>query len=486
VHPVLFIILVLLAVIAGLLVVMVLRALGTPKVGAPGRLAPSALEKFAGVEEKLAEVVKIPTVSRFDESQEDSKPFKAFPDELEKLFPSVREHLRRDLVGNRAILYEWTGSNPSLEPAIFMAHYDVVPPGETAWTHPPFSGDIADGYVWGRGTQDTKITLTGALAAAEQLLSEGFHPARTMYFSFGGDEEVGGARGAEALAKALAERGVKASFLIDEGGMVADGMLSFADRPLALVGIAEKGYIDVELEAKGTGGHASMPPRSTAAGAVSRAVARLEAHPFPARLTYTVRSFLTLLSPYVPFGFRLLFRNTALTSGAVIKAFSASPTTNAMVRTTQAATMLSGSDKENVLPDRARAILNVRILPGESVASVLSRMSAIVARDGVTVKAAHEGFAVEPLPESPTDHEGYRAITAAMTASYPEAATVPFLFSAGSDTKHYNGITKAMYRIQPIRETPEDLKGVHGPNERITVENVRRCALFYYELIKSL
>jgi len=276
------------------------------------------------------------------------------------------------------------------------------------------------------------------------------------------------------------------TFLVDEGGIVADGMLAFADRPLALIGIAEKGYVDVELEALGAGGHASMPPRSTAAGALSRAVARLEAHPFPARLTYTVRGFLSELAPYVPFGYRMLFRNSSLAAFALIKAFSAGPTTNALVRTTQAATMLSGSDKENVLPDRARAIINVRILPGETVAGVLGRMSVLTARDGVSVKPAHEGHTVEPLPESPTAHEGYRAMRSALAAAHPEAAVVPFLFSAGTDTKHYSRIAQAMYRFAPIRQTPEDLKGVHGPNERILVENVRRCSLFYYELIKSV
>lgn len=485
-HPVLLIVVILLGLFLGLLAVMIARALTTPKAPARGCLPSSELERFAGVEDKLAALVRIQTVSRFEEEQEDAKPFRALPSELEKLFPSVRKHLRRDLVGNRAVLYEWTGTDSSRDPAILMAHYDVVPPGEASWAHPPFSGEVSDGYVWGRGSQDTKITLTGALAAAERLLEEGFQPARTVYFAFGGDEEVGGARGAAEIARALAERGVRASFLIDEGGLIEDGMLAFADRPLALVGIAEKGYIDVELEAKGTGGHASMPPRSTAAGSLSRAIARLEAHPFPARLTYSVKSFLSSLAPYVRFGYRVLFRNASLASGLLIRAFSASSTTNALIRTTQAATMLSGSDKENVLPDRARAILNVRILPGESVASVLSRMAAITAPEGVSVKPAHEGHTVEPSQESPTDHEGYRAIVSALAAAHPEAAAVPFLFSAGTDTKHYGGITKTAYRFAPIRQTTEDLKGVHGTNERISVENVRRCALFYYELIKSL
>ncbi|HRY81649.1 MAG TPA: M20/M25/M40 family metallo-hydrolase, partial [Spirochaetia bacterium] len=212
-----------------LLAVLAVRALGTPRAPAPGRLDPAALEPFAGIENKLAALVRLPTVSRFEAAQEDPAPFRDFPRELERLFPTVHARLRRDAVGDRALLYEWPGSDPALAPAILAAHYDVVPPGEIPWTRPPFSGDAADGFVWGRGSQDTKVTLTGILAAAERLLGEGYRPARTLFFAFGGDEEVGGARGAAALARTLRERGVKASFLSAEGGIVADGMLAFAD-----------------------------------------------------------------------------------------------------------------------------------------------------------------------------------------------------------------------------------------------------------------
>lgn len=485
-QPAFLAILVVLVPAVSLLAALTVRALGTPRAPAPGTLDPSALEPFAGTEDKLAALVRRPTVSRFEEAQEAEAPFRLLPGDLERLFPLVHTRLRRDAVGTRGLLYEWTGTDPGLATAILTAHYDVVPPGEILWSRPPFSGDVAEGCVWGRGSQDTKVTLTGILAAAERLLAEGFRPSRTVYFAFGGDEEVGGSRGAVALARTLRERGVRASFLVDEGAVVADGILPFADRPLALVGIAEKGYMDVELVATGAGGHAAMPPRSTAAGTLSRAVARLESRPFPARLTRTVRSFLSDLSPYVPFPLRLLFRSPGLSAFVLIKAFSAVPTTNSLVRTTQAATMLSGSDKENVLPDRARAVINVRILPGESAAGVLARMASVVARDGVTVRPAHEGLATEPLPESPKDHEGYRAVHAALQAAYPEAAMVPFLLSAGTDSKHYVKIVQAIYRIAPILQTSRDLEGVHGPDERISVENVRRCALFYHELMKAL
>jgi carboxypeptidase PM20D1 len=363
----------------------------------------------------------------------------------------------------------------------------VVPADDAElWSHAPFSGDIADGAVWGRGTQDIKLMLISSLDAAERLLAEGKAPERTIYFAFGGDEEVGGNRGAGRIGAWLEERGVKASFLLDEGGPVADGLLSFADRPLALIGIAEKGYVDVSLEAEGKGGHASMPPARTATGDLARAIVAVEARPDRARLGYTVRNFLDRLSPYVGFGYRVLFRNLWIASPIVKAAFAAGPTTNAMLRTTAAPTMLKGSPKENVLADKAWANLNMRILPGQTIAENLERISRLVAKTGVKVSVRRPEQNVEPLPESPVDHEGFRAIESALAASFPDAAALPFLLSGGTDTKHYKDVAEALYRFSPVKQTSEDLAGIHGRNEHVGVSNLRRCALFYKRLIASL
>ncbi|PKL26367.1 MAG: hypothetical protein CVV47_00080 [Spirochaetae bacterium HGW-Spirochaetae-3] len=475
------------AAIAALVAVMIFRAAATKRAPEPGRLDPSRLVAYAGVEGKLATLIRIPTVSRFDEAEEDGLAFERLRRETLRLYPLASERMLRPEVGDRAMLFEWPGSDASLPPVILTAHFDVVPPGdEDLWDRPPFSGEVSDGYVHGRGAQDVKIMMVCALEAAERLLSSGFVPKRTVYLAFGGDEETGGVRGAASIAALLGERGVKASFLLDEGGFVADGMLSFADRPLALVGVAEKGYVDVAIGAAGAGGHASMPPRHTAAGVVAKAVALSEDKPFPARITATLARFLADLSPYAPFAYRLLFRNLFVTAPLVKAAFSASPTTNALVRTTTAATMLSGSDKENVLPDKARAVLNVRVLPGADVATTMARLGSIAAKAGAHAELAHLGHAVEPLPESPVDHDGYRAIEACIRDVFPEAGAVPFMFTAGTDTKHYIDVSEAMYRFEPILQTPADLAGVHGPNERVSVENVRRCVLFYESLIRSL
>jgi len=478
-----------LACILGLaLVVALVRALATPRAGpAKACLPESELSEAAGVELELSTLAKRATVSHYDREAEDDSTFVGFKEDLATLYPLVHAKLEREELGDRALLYTWEGSDRSLEPAILCAHFDVVPAEDAAlWKYPPFSGAIAEGCVWGRGTQDIKLMLVCALHAAEVLLAKGFVPRRGIIFAFGGDEEIGGSRGARLIGETLAARGLRASFLLDEGGPVADGMLAFADRPLALVGIAEKGYMDVAVEAAGAGGHASMPPRRTASGNLARAVAAIEASPPSTRLGYTVRAFLDRLSPYSPFGIRLLLRNLWL-FGPLVKAFFGhGHRTNAMIRTTFAPTMLQGSAKENVLADLAKGIVNVRILPGSSSASVLRRMRRLARPYGATVRPAYPEAVVEPLPESPVDHVGYRAIEAALGKSFPEAAAVPFLFSAGTDTKHYRGLTRAMYRMTPLRQTSAQLEGVHGRDERVEVANLRRCGIFYLRLLEAL
>jgi carboxypeptidase PM20D1 len=476
------------AVVAASAIVVLARAAATGRAAPPtAPLGPEALAAAAGVEESLAALIRRPTVSSYDSKAEDDSSFAALKADLPRLFPRAHAAMTREEPGDRALLFTWKGLDEALPPVILCAHFDVVPVEDAAeWRRPPFSGDIEGGFVWGRGAQDIKCTLAAALHAADRLAAAGFRPRRTIYFAFGGDEEAGGLRGARRLGELLASRKIKASFLLDEGGPVADGMLSFADRPLALVGISEKGYIDVAVEAEGTGGHASMPPRRTAVGAVARAVAAIEGSPPRRRLGFTVRSFLGGISPYVPFAMRLVFRNLWLFGPLVKAIFGAGRMTNAMIRTTYAPTMLSGSAKENVLADRAAANVNVRILPGSGSAEVLARMGALARARGASVRPAHPEAVVEPLPESPVDHEGYRAIGTALAASFPEAAAVPFLFSAGTDTKHYRSVAEAIYRLTPLKQTAGDLEGVHGRDERVSVDNIRRCELFYEALISSL
>ncbi len=470
------------------LAVALVRALAAPKSRPRAEpLGPESLERAAGVEDALAELVRRPTVSSYDPGAEDGAAFRALKDDLPRLFPAAHAAMSREELGDRALLYRWEGSDQGLDPVILCAHFDVVPADDASeWKRPPFSGLIEGGEVWGRGTQDIKCALASMMHAADRLASSGRKPRRTIYMAFGGDEEAGGLRGARRVGEELEARGVRASFLLDEGGPIAEGMVSFADRPLALVGVSEKGYLDVAIEAEGAGGHASMPPARTAVGRVARAVAAIEAYPPKARLCFTTRAFLSALAPFSPLGMRLLFRNLWLFGPAVKAALRSGRMTNALVRTTYAPTMLSGSPKENVLADRAAANVNVRILPGDSSEAVLRRLSRIAGAEGATARAAHPQAVIESLPESPVDHEGFRAIESALAASFPEAAAIPFLFSASTDTRHYRRVARAIYRLTPLKQGAADLEGVHGRDERVAVDNLRRCELFYEALISSL
>lgn len=444
-------------------------------------------EAFPALPGKLADMVRWRTVSSFDPAREDDAEFAGLVGALPALFPNAHGRLDLEQPGDRALLYTWRGSDETLPPAILCAHFDVVPaPDEAEWAHGPFSGDIAGGELWGRGTQDIKICMATILEVAERLLARGFRPRRTILFAFGGDEEAGGMRGARRIAELLAARGVRASFLLDEGGPIGEGMLSFADAPIAFVGVAEKGYCDIMLEARGSGGHASMPPARTATGNLARAVAAVERSPFPARLCATTRSFLSALAPHSRQPYRFFFSRLGLTAPAVLRGLAASPTTNALIRTTSAPTMLSGSPKENVLADRATANLNIRLLPGSGSAEALQRIRRLVEPFGVTARFSHDDAVEEASDESGCDTEGWKAITAALAVSHPEARAVPFLFSAGTDTKHYRDVTEATYRFVPVRQTKEDLARVHARDERVALAELDRCARFYEALILSL
>ena len=437
--------------------------------------------------EKLSALIRLPTISAYTPEEEDEGAFSSLKTRLSELFPGVHASMDKEEPSPRSLLFTWKGSDPSLKPVLLCAHFDVVPAANPEhWKHGPFSGDIAEGAVWGRGAQDIKVLLASIMEVCENLLAEGFRPRRTIYLAFGGDEEVGGIRGAGTIAAHLASRGVKASFLLDEGGPISLGMLSFVQRDIALIGVAEKGYIDLALQAKGTGGHASMPPKATAPGNLARAIAAIEANPAKARLTKTLQSFLVRLAPEAKQPYRFLFSNLWLTKVLILKAFDSAPTTNALIRSTNAVTMLEGSSKENVLADKAEATVNVRILPGESSAGIIGRIGELAKPFGVEVRAKHEGHEVEPSGESGTDHEGWKFIEAALALTHPEAACVPFLFSAGTDTKHYRNVVQAMYRFSCLPQSQEDLAGVHGDNEKVRLGDLDRCARFYAALISSL
>lgn len=471
-----------------ILLVLLLRTLilrTNQKTGGGGN-KKTAAQLPDGALERFSSLIKLKTVTHNDFSKIDIKEHRKIEAFFKKNFPLASSKLSLKKLNDFAYIFKWEGQHPSAKPVLFMAHFDVVPAQETGWAFPPFSGKITDTDILGRGTLDTKNSLMGILEAAEGLLKEGFIPETTVYFAFGGDEEIMGLHGAVEIVKYFKEQNVTFSWVLDEGSIITKNMLTMVNSPLALIGIAEKGFANVKLTAKALPGHASMPPDNTASGLISRAVCRLEQNPFPVHLTKTVKSFLKALIPHVSFPLALVFSNLFLFSPFVKIIFKKSSTTAAMVRTTQAATVLKGSSKDNILPDSAEAIINVRILPGDTKEAVLSRMKKIVSDPQVDVSFTDAQDVSNPVAESNINGGGYSAIENTIHTVYPEAITAPFLVTATTDSRHYTAIADNIYRFVPMVLTGDDLKKIHGFNESISIKNYTLIYHFFTELVKSL
>jgi carboxypeptidase PM20D1 len=363
-----------------------------------------------------------------------------------------------------------------------MAHQDVVPVEDpSVWTHPPFSGRIADGYLWGRGTLDDKQNIVGQLAAVEHLLAAGFTPARTMYFAFGHDEEVGG-HGAEAVAEHLAAQGVRLEFVLDEGGVVTLGIMKGLDAPAAMVGISEKGYVSVKLTARAEGGHSSMPPPRSALGRLSEALVAVESHPLPARWDGPTATMLDTVGPELAFGLRLVMSNRWLLGPVVESTMAAKPSTNATLRTTTAVTMAQGSPQDNVLPQVASGVVNFRIVPGDTTESVLAHVRSVVP-DGIEVEVYEGSIASEPAPVSRHDGPAWDALSRSIRQTWPGTVVSPYLTVGATDARNLTGLSDRVWRFSPVAATSADLASIHGIDERISVDGVGDMVAFYVRFL---
>jgi len=459
------------------------------------RLAPVArdarqqvalpLQNDSLLAQHLAGAIRFPTISMQD-SGPALAPMRAFHAYLAQTFPRTYATLEHEIVPPANLLFRWAGTDSTLEPIVMMSHMDVVPVEagtESGWTHPPFSGDIADGFVWGRGSLDDKVGVLGALEAVEQLVARGHRPRRTVYLAFGDDEEVEG-HGAAAIVALLKSRGVHPLVAIDEGSAIVRGVIPNITRPVGLIGIAEKGHMSVRLAVQGAGGHSSMPPARTAVGVLARAIDRLETHPLPARLDEAVAGMLTELGREMPLSSRMAMANLWLTRPLVIRMLARAPATDATLRTTTAPTMIQGSPKENVLPIRAQAIVNFRIIPGETPETVLEHVRRVV--DDTTVSIALAEPPSPPSPVSSTTSAAYRTLARDIAALEPDAIVAPSLVLGATDARQYAGYARDVYRFLPMRIGPADLDRVHGTNERIGVHDYARGVAFTTLLISHL
>ena len=448
--------------------------------------APALAFDESAAARRLGEAVAIRSISFSPAFPPATEEFRKLHALLEASFPRTHAALKRETVGGLSLLYTWPGTDTGAKPAMLMAHQDVVPiaPGtEGDWTVLPFSGEIHDGFVWGRGAWDDKGNLMAIMEAVELLVGQGFRPRQTLYLAFGHDEELGGRNGAAAIAQLLASRGVRLDFVLDEGLLITHGVLKGLDRPLALIGVAEKGFLTLELTATGEPGHSSMPPPQTVIGSLSGALARLEADPAPAELTEVTRATLATIAPEMPPLNRAMMSNLWLFGPLVRRELEKSASSNALLRTTAALTFVQAGEKENVLPGRAQALVNYRMLPGDTAAAVIERARRLVGPD---IRVEARAGASEASPVSPLTSAGYRAIERSIREVFPDTVVAPGLMVGGSDARHMLALSDNVYRFAPVRARPQDLARFHGTNERVSVANYAEMVRFFHRLIGNL
>jgi len=437
-----------------------------------------------GAVARLSQAVAFKTVSGHDRSQFDFGRFSAFHAFLEKSFPLAHSTLQKQVINSYGLFYTWKGSNPGLKPILLMAHMDVVPASDVGWTHPPFAGHIAEGYIWGRGTLDDKGSLLSIMEGIEYLAKNSLKPSRSIYLAFGFDEEVGGREGACKIAEHFRSQGLKFEYIIDEGMAATQGIAPGIPGWVALVGVAEKGYVSLELSCEAEGGHAAQPPRQTAVGILAAAVARLQARPFPARLTGPATSLFEYLGPEMPFPNKMIFANMWLFKGLVKRQLGKKPVTDASIRTTTAPTQFRGSDQDNILPMLATAVINFRILQGDTVESVIKRVTDVIADARIKIRSL-AGNIFQPSPASPVSGWSFKMLNDTIREIMPDALVAPTVVLGRTDSCYFVDLSPCCYRFVPQRVRSDELASIHGVNERLSVDSYGEMISFYIRLITS-
>jgi carboxypeptidase PM20D1 len=451
-------------------------------------VAPSTtkFEIDAAAVQRLARALQHRTILDPDGDAATSLEFTRFHEFLQTSFPRVHATLVREVVGQHSLLYTWPGFRGDLKPLLLLGHTDVIPVesgSETKWRHPPFAGRIVDGYIWGRGAMDNKVNVLGILEAVEHLLAQGFRPQRTAYLAFGHDEETGGQRGAAKIAAVLRERKVDIDFVLDEGGAIADGIVPGVGSPVAMIGIGEKGYLSLELTVSSPGGHSSVPAGASAIGILSRAIDKIESQPFPARIDGAVREFFNFVGPEMTWVNKALLANLWLFEPLLKWQLGKSPLTETMIRTTQAATLFQAGTHENVLPTHARAVINFRLISGDTIDAVTARIRQVIDDPRVNINQLPGKMEPSPVPSSDTD--AFKLLQRTVHQIAPEAIVAPYLTIAATDAQHYAKLTKNIYRFTPITVGKDDINRFHGTDERVSEQDYVRCVRFYMQLLRD-
>lgn len=451
------------------------------KLDAPEQKPLTLEEKKAAFH--LAEVVQVETISHEDPAQDVKENFNLLHQKLEKMFPKVHQAMKKELIDGYSLLYTWSGKNPDLDPVLFTSHQDVVPADDATldqWTYPPFSGKIADGFVWGRGTMDIKSQVVAVFEACEALLQNGYQPERTVMLAFGHDEEVFGT-GAKSIVAHLKKQGIHLEAVVDEGGSIYDGVIPGIKGITATIGIAEKGFLSMKFTVDMEGGHSSTPGQESAITVLMSALQRLDKNRFPTRLEAALPMYKSL-APASSTAIQFALANLWLLKGSILRKLSSNTETDAAIRTTTAITIIHSGVKDNILPGHAEAVVNFRLLPGDTIAAVCEKIRKIIHDERVVFEPlpgkAHEASAV-----SPTDSPAYLHISSTITDLFPGTVVAPYVVLGGTDARNYCEICEQVYRFSPYIVRTEDLKRVHGLNERLSIDAMNKMVLFFYQLV---
>lgn len=430
--------------------------------------------------ETLRELVRCKTVSHTDPEKEDDAEFIKLEKRLPKLFPAVFAACPFQKLGKRSLLLRWKGRDSS-KARVMMAHYDVVPVEEELWSKPAFEGIVEDGVLWGRGTLDTKGTLNGALCAAEELIKAGFVPENDVYFAFSGNEETNG-DGAPTIVNYFKQNGIAIAMVCDEGGAVVENVFPGVKQSCALIGIAEKGIMNLQLSVKGKGGHASAPPPKTAVNALSEACVAVQKRPFPRRISKAASELFDTLGRRSTFAYRMIFANLWLFGGLLdLICKQSGGELNALMRTTAAFTQMSASKGPNVIPPSASMVANLRIMSGETTKSAAEHIRAALP-EGVELSVLYD---MDPSAVSRTDGEEWERMRRAVSATWQGVLVSPYLMLACSDSRHYGEVCDCVYRFCAMALSKEERGMIHGNDERIPLETIAKTVEFYKRLLRT-
>ena len=472
---------IILGIIVAFLAVVLVRTLAFKPKAQPAISEEKVRFDKDGAVHALAELVKCKTISYYDHSLEDNAEFEKLISKLPTLYPDVFAACEFQQLPDRALLFKWPGKTAG-DPAVLMAHYDVVPVNEDQWEKPAFEAIIEEGVMWGRGTLDTKVTINGVLYAANSLIAQGFQPEHDIYFAFSGGEEVSG-KGAPNVVDLFEKLGITPAMVVDEGGAVVENVFPGVKQPCGLIGIAEKGMMNAQFRCVSAGGHASAPKPHTPVGILSRACTRLENKPFKAHIEGPASQMFDTLGRYSTPLYRMIFANMWC-FGWIIDLLGrlSGGEMNALVRTTVAFTQMEGSSAANVIPPEARMVANMRLNPSDTIESALAYLRKVVDDEAVEVTALE---AANPSRVSTTNCPAWEKVSASVAETWRGSIVAPYLMVQCSDSRHWGRISDKVYRFSAMDLTAAERATIHGNNERIRLETVGKAVEFYIRLMSK-